>query len=489
MLLLIVGDRQEPSGEVILSGQLRRPDRLANASDSPAARRLHLWRRSIVLAVAAIVVFGLAVPNAAAATSARPVQVQTSSVPISLLTQQLSWSECYPGAGYPELRCAPVTVPLDWAHPFGKTIKIEISRIKAADPGKRKGVLFTNPGGPGAEGLDLPLFIPETDPTIAAAFDLIGIDQRGVGESDPVLQCADPAILNTLDNLDGRDTSPSNQAEIKTLDQKYARECSDDPLTEYIQHSQTVQDFDLVRQLLHEDKINYLGFSGGTQLGAWYASVFPQHVGRFVLDGNVDWTSLTYESFDRQPEGFQNSFDNFLEPWIAKYNSTYGLGATAREVDATYERRRAVLAKHPLTLSDGSTLTAAGYDSGITSALYVTSDYPDIAEALSAIEHYNTATSAEKDLVTELFADSSTTGNDPFYAIVCQDDRPQSYSAVVAETNYFRTHDPLVGANWNVNPCPFFTLQSPVRPSKATNCRSCSCSTTTMTPQLLCRTR
>lgn len=225
---------------------------------------------------------------------------------------------------------------------------------------------------------------------------------------------------------------------------------------------------DLVRQLLHEKKINYLGFSGGTGLGAWYASVFPSHVGRFVLDGNEDWTSLSYKGFNRQPRGFQNSFDNFLEPWIAKHHSYYGLGRTRTAVDATYEHRRAVLTRHPLTMTDGTKLTAAGYDGGISSALYVTFDYPDIAAAMSVLERYSSASAKEKALVTQVFS-SSSSGDDPFWAIVCQDDQSQTYRQLVAETNYFRKAYPLVGADWNANPCPFFTLPvtgSPVRGSK-----------------------
>ncbi|MCW2530096.1 MAG: peptidase [Pseudonocardiales bacterium] len=419
-------------------------------------------RAVAVVAAAGALTFGLTGPAAVAApTIASPAGYGSpsgSTVPAPLLAQKLSWSECYPGDGYPTLLCAKVVVPLDWNHPYGRRISIEISRIKAANPAKRLGVLFTNPGGPGDEGLDLPLFIPETDPSIAAAYDLIGIDQRGVGESLPVLQCADPSILNALYSLDGRDTSRKNQAAIKALDQKYATECSRNPLTPYIQHAQTVQDFDLVRQLLHEDKINYLGFSAGTQLGTWYAAVFPQHVGRFVLDGNLDWTSPSYESFNRQAKGFQTNFNNFLEPWIAKYNSDYGLGRSAKAVDATYEHRRAVLAKHPLTLTDGTTLNGSGYDSGIAGSLYVTSQYPYIAEALATIEHYSTATADEKDLVTSFFSASFGVGYDPFYSILCQDDRSQTYPQVLADTYYFRTHFPLLGANWNVYPCPFFTL-------------------------------
>jgi pimeloyl-ACP methyl ester carboxylesterase len=422
-------------------------------------------RRMFVVAVSAASLLAVGVPVVIAGA---PRLAASTRVPRSLLDQHLRWSVCYPGQGVPQLRCARVTVPLDWRHPRGHTITIAVSRIKAADPGRRQGVLFTNPGGPGAEGLDLPLFIPQTDPSIAAAFDLIGIDQRGVGTAHPTLHCANQSVLTRLYNLDGRNSSRRNQARFKRLDERYARQCSSAPLTPYIHDSQTVRDFDLVRRLLHEKKINYLGFSGGTQLGAWYASAFPAHVGRFVLDGNIDWTSLTYKSFNRQARGFQNSFEHFLEPWIAKYHFPYHLGHTAHAVDATYEHRRAALARKPLTLTNGTKLTAAGFDSGIISALYVTSDYPDIAAAMHVLEHYSTATMHRRRLVTEMFS-SSTEGQDPFWAIVCQDDRSQTYRQLVAETNRFRRHYPLIGANWNANPCPFFNLPvtgSPVRGAK-----------------------
>ena len=398
-------------------------------------------------------------PAVASPLLARPM------LPRSISMQHLHWTTCYPGAGYPRLKCARVVTPLDWAHPRGPRIAITVSRIKASDPAHRHGVLFTNPGGPGGAGLALPLFIPETDPRVAAAFDLIGIDQRGVGSAAPTLRCSGRSLLTRLYNLDGRDTSRDNQAKIKRLDKRFARRCSSAPLTRYIQHSQTVQDFDLVRRLLHERTINYLGFSAGTQLGAWYAATFPDHVGRFVFDGNLDWTSLTYQSFARQPRGFQISFEHYLEPWMAGHNAVYHLGHTVRAVDATYEHRRDRLTRHPVTLTDGTTLTAAGYDSGITSALYVTASYPQLSAAMSILERYPSATRKEKKLVTQVFS-SSAEGQDPFWSIVCQDDRSPSYAHVVRDANDFRRRYPLVGANWNVDVCPFFTLPttgSPVR--------------------------
>jgi hypothetical protein len=146
------------------------------------------------------------------------------------------------------------------------------------------------------------------------------------------------------------------------------------------------------------------------------------------------------------------------------------LGSSVSAVDTTYERRRAALAAHPLKLTDGSVLTAAGYDSGIAGALYVTFDYPQIASALAAIEHYSTATAAQKKVVAEMFGGVTFgQGEDPFYAIVCQNDKRETWAQVEQTTKSFRIKYPLLGANWNVNPCPFFTtpvVGSPIQPKK-----------------------
>lgn len=431
-------------------------------------------RRLCAAAVPVLLMVGASPAIAATATSApssatAPITASAPSaaVPPALTKQHLSWSTCYPGEGVPRLKCASVTVPVDWAKPSGKTLHIEISRIKAANPSKRRGVLFTNPGGPGEPGLSLPLFIPEDEPSVAAAYDIIGMDVRGVGESRPTFSCAKPWILNSLYNLDGLDTSPANQARFRQLSQRYGQVCSTDPLTPYMNFSQMVRDMDLVRTLLGEPRISYLGFSGGTLLGAWYAAVFPQRVDRFVLDGNVDWTGALAASFDRQPKGFQNALDAFLEPWIASYNGIFHLGRTTAAVNATYEHRRAVLAAHPLKLSDGSLLTAAGYDSGIAGALYVTFDYPQIAYAMAALEHYSSASAAQKRLVAQMFGGSAAAGADPFLAIVCQTDKQESWSQIEHETANFRVRYPLLGATWNANPCPFFHTPidtSPIQP-------------------------
>ena len=419
-------------------------------------------RTILAAAVPAILLLGVAPAVATAGAS-----TASTATPTSLTNQHLTWSICYPGAGLDNLKCAAVKVPLDWAKPAGKTIKIEISRIKASNPGKRRGILLTNPGGPGYPGLSSTTWIPQLEPTVAATYDLIGFDVRGVGESQPTFSCANPSILTKLLNLDGRDTSKSNQAEFRQLSQQYGQTCSKAPMTAYMNYEQIVRDLDLVRGLLGEPKISYLGFSAGSWLGAWYAAVFPQRVDRFVLDGNIDYTSPSYQSFDREPKGIQNAFVAFLQPWIAKYNSTYRLGTSITAVNNAYERDRAALVAHPLKLVNGAMLTAAAYDQGVASGLGATFVYPYIASAMSTIHHYSTATADEKKFVAEVFGGSLAAGQDPPWAITCTNDKRQTWAQVEQVTKSFRIKYPLFGSAWNTNPCPFFTTPVVGSPIKA----------------------
>lgn len=95
--------------------------------------------------------------TATAGTSADAAALDTPAVSTALARQSPTWQECYPGAGFPQLECAGVQVPKDWSKPRGERITIAVSRVKASDPAQRRGVLFTNPGGPGGPGLTLGL--------------------------------------------------------------------------------------------------------------------------------------------------------------------------------------------------------------------------------------------------------------------------------------------------------------------------------------------
>jgi pimeloyl-ACP methyl ester carboxylesterase len=204
----------------------------------------------------------------------------TSAAPSPFTGQQVSWAPC----GLSGLECAKITVPRDWATPGdGQTLKVAISRTKATDPAHREGVLFTNPGGPSGSGLGLPWSLATAQPKLAARYDVIGMDPRGVGSSTQ-LNC-DIAVepLMAASNYDSRDLSDTAVAARAAATKAIADGCVANPLTPYVNTWQTAHDMDLVRVLLGEPKLNYTGYSYGTWLGAKYAALFPATTGKVIL--------------------------------------------------------------------------------------------------------------------------------------------------------------------------------------------------------------
>lgn len=242
-----------------------------------------------------------------ATASAAPTGPDTADLP-AVYRQDVAWSECG------DLECATLQVPLNWDDPDGETVDLEINRSAARDQGARIGSLLINPGGPGGSGLDMTDYLV----TIAGddlldAYDIIGFDPRGVGQSSPV-QCGPDSVI---DDYYMADVVIENQDDVDTevaRTQEFADGCLDatgDFLTE-VDTVSAARDMDVIRTVLGDPELYYLGFSYGTQLGATYAQVFPDNVGRMVLDGALDLTLDGEDLTLGQAGGFENSYRNYL---------------------------------------------------------------------------------------------------------------------------------------------------------------------------------
>ena len=429
----------------------------------PSLRPRTLAVPVVALGVAASLAFGAvpalgagAAPAAAlASTAALGVPAAAVPVPTSLLTQRLNWAECLPGKGFPQLQCAMMVAPTDWNHPTGSKIKIAVSRVLSGDRAARRGVMFTNPGGPGAGGLVMPLFINIAEADVSAAYDVFGMDVRGVGSSTR-LTCVPAALRAKLYGIDGDDLSAANQKAIVSLSKQFATTCAKTSFTKSVTTFQTVRDLDLLRAVLREKKVTYLGYSAGTWLGAWYATTFPTHVDRMLLDGNVDFTAGWYASFARQPVGFQTSFERYFMPWVAHYSGLYGQGTTTAAVRQNYVTLRAGLVKKPVTLPDGTVLTAVGLDNAIAGGLYWIGNYPDVAGAISILGHLDSTTPEDQALLVKVFGGGALISSDTFWAITCQDTANPTPAKLNADTAVLRKTAPLLGASTNVDPCAYW---------------------------------
>src|SRR5829696_9103013 len=208
--------------------------------------------------------------------------------------QQLSWQPCLNG-----LECTTVLAPLDYKKPDEQALSVSMAKRKAtASP--RLGTLFLNPGGPGASGRDL---VNGFDSKGLERYDLIGWDPRGTADSTPV-QCFSQG--RDFDRYLSLDVSPDDDAELGvqiSADRDFGQVClrKSGSLLHHISTTETVRDLNLLRGLVGDSKINYLGFSYGTKIGSLYAQTFPQRVGHLVLDGAVDITDSAVTRLDGQP--------------------------------------------------------------------------------------------------------------------------------------------------------------------------------------------
>ena len=188
--------------------------------------------------------------------------------------------------------CARVAVPLDYADPGGDTIEISVNRRPAGSGSKRIGSLLVNPGGPGASGLD---FARPGSGIVSASllerYDLVGFDPRGVGESTPVT-CLSDAETDTYLAADGSPDTRAEEQRLVDLAKEFGERCAEGSgdLLGHVSTVEAARDIDVLRAVLGDERLNFLGKSYGTYLGATYAELFPDRVGRLVLDGALDPT-------------------------------------------------------------------------------------------------------------------------------------------------------------------------------------------------------
>ncbi|MEV7084934.1 alpha/beta hydrolase [Streptomyces sp. NPDC093085] len=277
----------------------------------------------------------LATSTATAAPAAAPSAAASSAAGKGALDrytrQKPEWKRC--GDGTPaEFECATVKVPLDYQDPGGARIDVAISRIRATSP-DRLGVLFSNPGGPGGPGLFMPLALAEELPEeLRGKYDLIGFDPRGVGESTPVSCGLEEKEWNWLRPYK-EETFDTDVAWARSVAEK-CKEKAGDTLP-HITTRNTARDMDVIRAILGEKKLSYLGYSYGTYLGTVYTQLFPGRSDRMVLDSAIDPERAWRGMIQWWAEGAEPAYHRWTE-WVAERSDTYGLGDTPKKVDRAF---------------------------------------------------------------------------------------------------------------------------------------------------------
>ncbi len=355
--------------------------------------------------------------------------------------QQLEWKVCG------SQQCAEATVPLDWSQPEGETITLALRRVPAT--GDPVGSLLLNPGGPGHSAIDfLPSFQQLVSAQVRAAYDLVAFDPRGVGVSSPVT-CVEPAELDALTAWVPDFGTDEGIAEAVRRNAEFGQACLErtGPLLGHVDTASAARDMDVLRAVLGDDALTYLGYSYGTDLGATYAALFPERVGRLVLDGALDPTLDSGEVAAGQAAGFESA----LRAYVADCQAASGCPLRGdvddglAQVSELFDKIRA----NPMRTQTDRELTVSLAFSGVATPLYAQQSWPVLTQALtSAFAGDGTALLQLADQYYNRQPDGTyaTNQNEAFTAILCLDDRaPAEPEAMRAEAEQIAAVAPTVG--------------------------------------------
>ncbi len=419
--------------------------------DRPGDRRRPFVRSSALVAVVALVVAGCtATTEEKAPPTPQQVTPDASSAPDDGLEpfygQELAWQSCED-----DLQCATVEVPLDYAAPGGDRIKIRLNRHPATGT-ERIGSLLLNPGGPGGSGFD---FLPDALDTVSKDvqehYDLVGFDPRGVQNSDPKITCYSAPEMDALLAADADTSSPAGVQEAIDRFADFSKACLDNtgPVLGHVDTVSAARDMDVLRAVLGDTQLHYLGYSYGTQLGATYASLFPQRVGRVVLDGAVDPTLSSEESTFQQAVGFENALRAYVADCQAgrgcplKGDLEDGLSQVKRLLD------RAKVSPLP-TGDDERPLTQSLAFTGIAVTLYSQTFWTYLTSALTAAIRDGDGSILLT--LSDAYYDRQSNGTygnnstEAFWSIGCVDSRSSAdLDAMAAEAERIQEAAPTVG--------------------------------------------
>ncbi|MEI7547221.1 MAG: alpha/beta hydrolase [Actinomycetota bacterium] len=276
-------------------------------------------------------------------------------------------------------------VPIDYNDPAKGTFDLYVAR-HLADPAKRIGSLLVNPGGPGFGGADYALNASAVyGDAILERFDIIGWDPRGTGLSEPAIDCTDD-----YDHFYATsDITPENATERQHL-VDIAKEFADDcvaknrDIIDHIGTNDSARDMDRIRAALGEAKISYFGFSYGSELGATWATLFPDTVRAAVLDGAADPNADFVQSGLQQMQGFESAFTTFLAQCSADTKCAFYNGGHA---DTAFDALMKSLDEHPLPSAAGRPpVNLQVAITGANQAMYTDQLWKRLAQALAAAQ-------------------------------------------------------------------------------------------------------
>ena len=308
--------------------------------------------------------------------------------------QVLTWAPCGNG-----MQCTTARAPMDWANPEDAEITLALIRQPAS--GARLGSLLVNPGGPGGSGYDFVLNSVDyaTSDDLQSRYDIVGFDPRGVGRSSAVSCYDDPAFMDQFTYGDteivdyGAPGSDSWIAENERAGAEFAASCLEytGALLEFVDTISAARDMDLLRAILGDEKLNFLGYSYGTFLGATYADLYPEKTGRLVLDGALDPSTSDFDVTKTQAMGFESAFRAYLADCLGRAECPFA-GQTVDEAMASTGELLTRLETQPLPAADGRLLWSGTMFTAIILPLYSQDNWPYLDDLFTEVTQGQTAT-------------------------------------------------------------------------------------------------
>ena len=224
-------------------------------------------------------------------------------------SQILDWQDCYG-----EFQCSSFKVPIDYENIDNENFVLKVLKHSALDQAEKLGAIVVNPGGPGGSAVHYAFnakYIVSN--ALLKKYDIVGFDSRGINNSEEI-RCLTDAEEDAFLSADASDGKPQSVANLEAISKDFAAKCAKSAGAKlgHVSTLEAAKDMEILRNLLNEDKLNYLGKSYGTYLGTLYASLFPKSVGRMVLDGAVDPSSSLREQQIAQAVGFDRALNNYL---------------------------------------------------------------------------------------------------------------------------------------------------------------------------------
>ena len=372
----------------------------------------------------------------------------------------IHWAACTDGLQAYGAQCGFLVVPLNYAQPEGTKIKIAVSRIShTSDKSSYQGVLVANLTDAGGSGIAQSTVGQALPSSISGDYDWVGFDPRGVGASEPTLSC-DPTVSSYNQPAFKPASSAALAAEIKSAE-NYAAACAKTH-SELLGNATTTDsayDLDSLRKALGQSRLNYYGYFYGAYLGEVYASLYPTHVRRMILDSSIDPSKAWYGFNFAQDAPLNKDLAQFAT-WAAQYNSVYNLGTTAKAVEGDYYSALAKLTKSPATGGLGPDVWTDDF-----LLAYNTGNWEDLAGVLEAYVLGGDATPMK-----EMYDASYSATNDNSFAMSlateCTDASwPHNWNTWIGDTKQQYRQSPLAAwaDTWFVAPCESWS--APAQPA------------------------